>query len=202
MGSLFTAIIGDPGAGKTMLMTRLALSDMQIRQEKIIANYHLKFPYEYHSYNDVINMSRSKDVRLKKASINWDELAMGADAYDFLNTSNRELTKITAQLRKFESHITFTVQRLSWITHRMRQVVSTYIFMVDLDAEIFDHSNYKNQCALQFGYTTCNQHMEIVNEGTFSGHYAKDFYDDKEIIDKVEEPKKVKTTKVSEKVKV
>lgn len=182
----FTAVCGDWGSGKTLLLSRMGY-DRAMQGEKVIANYHVNFPHTYMSYQEFVKSATDgfPHDEIRNAFILWDEAAMGADAYEFLEMPAKQIMMIVTQLRKFDAEITFTVQRFNWIIRRMRQVTNRYFLMKDLDAELFDHRRYK--CGLQFEITILNKYQEFAGRKLWDGtkSVGLELYDTRERIGKV-----------------
>lgn len=185
-GHIF-AIIGEPGSGKTNLMTAI-LRENQQDGEKIIANYKLAFPFRLMPFSE---MAKFKHTGIRRAKIGMDELGKGADSYDFLSSNNRKITTLTAEIRKFECQVFYTVQRWRWIVKRIRDRTDYFILLQDQDRDT-PHKPGKYTCNGLFNVFILNTDLEIQNpfdRGTrkhipavFDGKPYRHLYDDKEVI--------------------
>lgn len=129
----FLAIIGDPGSGKTNMLTRILYREHRLGTPIISNLESLKLPQTYMGFDDLLNAVERNDSRLNYAYVGTDELGVGADSYDFLSPKSRALVKFNTQRRKFGIRWAYTVQRQSMITFRLRQLTSAYISMSDPD---------------------------------------------------------------------
>lgn len=164
-------IIGNRGAGKTCLLTSLLYIDYNMKH-KIIANYHLKFPFTYMPFEELSELPES----LKGATIGMDELGIGADSRQFFSKRNSNITKLITQLRKRHCLLYYTVQRHNLIDKRIRQQTDNYILM-----EKTGHKGIFTMRMLD-GWT-----LELLSKSSFDGRKFFDMYDTNEIIELKEE---------------
>ena len=171
----FIGIIGEKGSGKSNLLTAL-LYDEYGNGRKIVANYHLKFPFLYKSFADMTTLSDD----LQDAVIGMDELAEGADSYEFLASNPRKITKLVAQIRKRNAVGIYNVQKYGWITKRLRDQTDAFILMEDLDKRKADHTPYN--CDGVFRAEFCDEHFRVIRTAVFDGKPFRSLYDTQEII--------------------
>lgn len=175
----FTAIIGDRGAGKTCYLTSL-LRRHHASGQTVVSNYHLNFPHVKMAFQDI----RALPKELHRTVVGLDELAIGADSYDFFSKSTRELTTFVAEIRKRQCIVYFTTQRFSMIAKRLRLQTDGFIFMEDVDknAPLKFGQIHRDVCAGVFNIYWADSNLRIVNRKSFLGRNYWDMYDTDEII--------------------
>ena len=127
-GELFTAIIGDPGSGKSNLMTAI-LYDAHDNGTPVVANYLLRFPYRQMPFSEMVTLPED----LQDCIIGADELPTAADSYEFLMSGPKNMAKLVSQLRKRNATCVYTAQRENMIAKRLRQLTTAFIVMEDVD---------------------------------------------------------------------
>lgn len=160
-------IVGDRGAGKTCLMTALLYIDYA-NGHKIVANYHLNFPFKYMSFQKVAELPPD----IKNATLGFDELGIGADSREFFKKRNSGIGKLITQIRKRNCLMYYTVQRLNLIDKRIRQQTDKYILL----EKTANHGI--SVLRLLEGWNT-----EMLAKTTFDGRRFFDMYDTNEIIE-------------------
>lgn len=134
----FVGIIGEGGAGKTTLLTHLLLNAHNEGQP-VVANYHLKqIPFDLMPFWELAQLTE-RDGKVDKrrvagAVVGMDELAVGADSYEFFASGPQKITKFVAMSRKLNCEVIYTVQFFHMIAARLRQQTQGFIFCEDLDA--------------------------------------------------------------------
>lgn len=137
----FIAIIGEAGSGKTTLMTSLLIRSA-VGGNRIVSNYHLNVPaiesdfgvkldHLYMTYQELASLPAS----LTGSVVGMDEMAKGADSYDFFSHQSRHLTTLVAESRKRQAIMYFNVQRFGMIAKRLRDQVNGFILMEDGDKD-------------------------------------------------------------------
>lgn len=183
----FVAIIGDAGSGKTTLMTAILYQSWQ-SGSKVISNYHLTgIPHTLMAFSQLATLP----PEITGSVIGMDELGKGADSYEFFSAQSQKLTTLVSQSRKRHCVVYFTVQRFNLIAKRLRQQVSGFILMDDLDATTphcicsklpcrCRRKGYK--CARQFKCTFVDQYKKVVNVTEFDGTPWGGYFDTDEIV--------------------
>ena len=121
---MIIGILGQLGAGKTLLMTLLGYN-LYRQGYKVYANYHLNFPYTYlQDFEDFDNI----DVE-KENVVLLDEIWTTADARRSLHEPAIQLSKRILQSRKKRSHILYTAQFSRLVDVRIRNITNA-IFVV------------------------------------------------------------------------
>lgn len=164
-------IIGNRGAGKTCLMTDLLYKDYKAGR-KVIANYHLKFPVVYMSFEKVATLPEE----LQDATLGFDELGIGADSRAFFSKRNSKISKLVTQIRKRKCLLYYTVQRFNLIDKRIREQTDYFILM-----------EAKKAKGVFIGYVLDGGTGDNIRRFVFYGHKAFGLYDTNEIIDFEEE---------------
>lgn len=173
---LFTGILGDPGTGKTSLMTHFLYCAYKAGHP-VIANYHLKFKATYMTFKELA--ASVGDEKLRRAIIGIDELSEGADSYNWLDMQPRQITKLVSQLRKMEAQVFYNDQRFNKVIKRLRDITDGFFLMDDNDAP---HPNKDYQCACIFNVIALDKYFHKTGEFTFRGVGVHGLYDSKEII--------------------
>lgn len=174
----FTGIIGDPGSGKSNLLTSIGY-DAHKKGLKVIANYKLNFPYQLMPFSEIAKMPED----LFHSVVLMDELGKGADSYDFFSKDSRRIVTIVTQLRKRHCLVYYTVQRFAWIAKRLRERTDGYVLMQDLDGHIPHHGlKQPYTCQGLFQASFLNSYYEKISESVFDGKPTRDLYDTDEII--------------------
>jgi hypothetical protein len=180
---MFTGIIGEPGSGKTNFLTAM-LYRAHKRGRKVVANYPLYFP---HTRMDFKTLATLPDL-VQDCIVAMDELAIGADAYDFWKHDARNLTTLVAEYRKRNVDLWYSVQYGTWITLRLRQSTGPRVIMYDLDRHITHCKHYNRECP---GSPACNgyvcngiymcymfnEHGDFVRRRPFNGRKYWTLYD-------------------------
>jgi molybdopterin-guanine dinucleotide biosynthesis protein len=117
-------IVGRRGFGKTAFMTAIGY-DSHLQGYQVFANYHLKFPHEQISLEELSELP----AHVHDCVVLMDEFHTGADAYDFFTKRARSLTKFVTQLRKRRVTFLYTTQYIEQIAKRLR-VQTDYIVMM------------------------------------------------------------------------
>lgn len=110
-------ILGNRGAGKTLLMTALAKDSFITEKKNIFANYTLK-GFHYRSIK-VSELGKFPDW-LTDGIILIDEMQVGGDAYNFLHKNVKGMTDFITQIRKRRLTFIYTTQRFRTVTKRLR----------------------------------------------------------------------------------
>ena len=164
------AIVGDRGSGKTLLAVSLAHQNATLGQN-IFSNIEMyDIPYRKVKFADIASFPDW----LHDGIIIMDEMQVGADAYNFLSSSVKNLTEFITQIRKRNVTFIYITQIFTQVTKRLRLQTNYYIevhrISKDLDGvahyEVFDLMN---------GY-------KKVNENVFDGRPYFPFYNTKQII--------------------
>ena len=120
MEGSIVGIIGDRGAGKTLLLTSMLYHDWKAGK-KIITNYKLQFGstqrITYASFGEIAQLPEW----IADAVIGMDELGEGADSREFFKKRNQNIGKLAMQIRKRRSTVVYTVQNFNYIDKRLRQ---------------------------------------------------------------------------------
>lgn len=172
-----TAIIGDPGSGKTSLLTAVLHDYGLLGGFPVIANYRLEFPSVYMPFDQFALLPES----IKGAYIGMDELGVGADSYEFMASGPRKITRLSAQARKRECRIYYTAQRFGMVTKRLRDLTDGFILMEDLDKGKPGHT--LETCNALFRATFLDSMERIMRRVIFSGKPYQHLYNTREIID-------------------
>ena len=170
---LVIAIVGRRGSGKTLLLTEL-LRDAFEHKRKVIANYHLRFPYTYLRLEDVAKLPES----IHDAALGLDELHMAADSRDFTRKSNRNLSTLFTQMRKRRCTVYYTTQFQSQIDKRIRQHTDVLIHCEPTDVPGVIRATVHDAPALMFSHVRDT----ILNRFVFDGRGIFDLYDTNEVI--------------------
>lgn len=180
------AIIGNQGSFKTCLLTSLLDARAKLGRA-IAANYHLNIPYTPMPFSKIATL----DPGFVNIDFGVDELAVGADSYDFFATQARKISRFTLQLRKRGSYFYYTTQKFSLIPRRIRLETGKFYFMRDLDEDYSPADprlSHRDICAGFAEITCCNQHLDILwqtngrNIPHFDGKPYFGLYDDREMI--------------------
>ena len=165
-------VLGDRGAGKTCLMTRMAYHYSKIDGLKIYSNFHLKdIPYTPISF---AQLAQLPDY-LYNAIVLLDEIQIGADAYEIFKRSNKAITKFATQLRKRKITLYYSTQVFTMATKRLRQQTN-YI----IECNTTEHNGI-------FNIKTFDKNLppkqQFINEFIFDGRPYFNMYDTDEVID-------------------
>lgn len=185
----FIAILGDPGTGKTTLMTSVLYANSQYGN-KIISNYKL-FGID-HVLMPFSKLAELPD-ELNGSTIGMDELGKGADSYEYMAERSKKLTLLVAESRKRHCTVYFTAQHYGLIAKRLRRQVNGFILMEDLDKltphcscpKSFDRCRCGREgyrCAQQFRATFCDDRKRITGTKHFDGRPWGKFFDTDEVI--------------------
>lgn len=173
----FIAIIGEMGGGKTCLATRILKMNHDIGR-RVGANYNLKFPSTLISFEELAKFP----AEMHHMDFVMDELGTGADSYDFMNETPKNITKLVTQTRKLHNRIYYTVQRFNFIARRLRQLTAGFIFCEDMDSDK-DHEAKGFVCGGIFRLSYFNAEGEPTRKPRlFDGRSTWPLYDTDEII--------------------
>jgi len=167
-------ILADRRTGKTSLATYL-LYDAHLRGIKVVANYHLNFPFTYMSFADIVKLMSDKAVterrnELRGAYIGLDELSEGADSYEFWQKPAKQLSKLASQLGKLEARIFYTDQRWNKVAKRLRDQTDIFICL--------EKTGIKGVAT----YTVIDRELRVLANGGFDGRSIWHLYDHQEFI--------------------
>ena len=171
------AVVGDMGSGKTCFMTYLAYLD-HMNDRKVIANYHLKFPYEFMPFKKMMELPDD----IYRASLFADEIHMLADSRSIWKAGNKALTKLATQIRKRKCILYYTTQNMKQVDVRLRRVTDQWISCQPYgDPVRFVDGQPEYH---YFRITVFNNQFEPpTSEKIFHGQPYFKFYDTEEIID-------------------
>lgn len=180
-------ILGDRGAFKTCKLVSALYEDWQ-NGEKITANFHLKFPFQYRTFEQVREeldrMEREPDYVPTFAGnkVAFDELSTGADSYEFMLTGNKKITKFVSQLRKIDCMMYYTDQRFDKVVKRIRDQTDAFFLMRDLDKGKMRHPNgkpahrHRDVCDGLAEYLIVDSWLEPIGKGKARKFDGKPWY--------------------------
>lgn len=177
----FIGIIAHPGDGKTNFLTAILEDVVTVDKRGVAANYNLKFPYTYVTFQEIVDHS----PKIQGKVVGIDEIGEIADAYDFNQDFVRDLTKTIRQGRKDEATYYYTIQDFNILPPRLRRATGEFYLPKDLDRNAFDHSDPRNfgRCKSQFHITRLDENMNKISEFLFNGKPTRDLYDTRQKID-------------------
>ena len=165
-----TGITGGMGSGKTLIMTLLGYLE-HLSGKKVLANYHLHFPFDYLSLNTV--MEQIKDnVQLTNIVMLIDEMHIAFDARSSMSSRNRYGSYFVLQTRKRDVQLYFTTQSIWQVDIRVRENMDRMITCSKIGDNLFE-------------YVICDytQDPPITKKLRMNGVVAYQLYDTREIID-------------------
>lgn len=169
---LVIGIVGPRGSGKTLLLTDY-LRDAYEHGRKVIANYHLSFPFQYMRLKEVAQMPPS----MRNAVVGLDELHIAADSRDFMGVNNRRISTLITQMRKRQCTVYYTTQFMSQVDRRIRLHTDLLIRCEALEPGIVEASVHDYQ---KLAYSHRTDHF--LDSFVFDGSPIFHLYDTNEII--------------------
>jgi replication-associated recombination protein RarA len=150
----FILLIGQQGAGKTLMMTKLAYDSFNDDKKPIYANYSLfGIPFKPITFNADLEYNKNKMDILKTLDKNpnffngsvmlLDELHLYLDSLDFMRANNRRFQIFFSQLRKRKILLIGTTQYLMNIDIRIRRQCLNVLEMSHLKNTIFRVDTHK-----------------------------------------------------------
>ena len=127
-------IIGDKGAGKTLLLAYLLYLD-HLEGRTIISNFHLSFDHKQKSFKELSKMPKY----LQKATVGYDEFHIAVDSRRATSNSNISFTTFLTQLRKRECILIYTTQLFSTMDKRVRDQTDIIVSPIGNDGEYFNY---------------------------------------------------------------
>lgn len=186
----FIGIIGAPGSGKTNLLTKYCYEYSQAGWP-IAANYGLRFDYVIKGFSELAKLPAD----LNGCFVGVDELAVGADSYDFMSSDSKEITDLVAEIRKRHCLVTYSVQYFPWIAKRLRTMTDAFIVMEDNDKHIAHCKHFHNPklcpglptcsgyiCAGNFHRVFLDNECNFIREDDWNGAPYWSLYDSSEIV--------------------
>ena len=162
-----TAIVGDFGSCKTLLMT--ALASMYQHEYKIFANYTLigikytKINFEY--------LAEFPD-ELRNAIVLIDESSVSMNAYDVFKKDVRKISNFIIQIRKRNIYMFYTIQRWNRSAITLRELTKYFYEMLATEVSGVALIKVYNQF----------EDETLVSETVFDGRRFFGMYDTEEII--------------------
>lgn len=192
----FIPILGDPGAGKTALMTYMG-KYVQERGYKVVTDYPVKYPHVLVTFEQIRTMLEPENHNFREsirgAYLLMDEMHEGGDAYDFASKWTRALSRVVAQRRHLDFTVLATYQRGSQIARRNRISGDFWFVLTDMDKrERIDFRPYPDRphrpfrnCAGLSRVEVLDEKFDIELEFVFDSKVVWEEYDSRYIISDV-----------------
>jgi hypothetical protein len=117
-----TAIVGELGSGKTLVLTLLGYKAYKLGY-KVFSNYWVAFPH--------VKVINPLDIeKIREGIFLADELWVWVDSRLSGSEQNQFLSKILLKTRKKKIILMYTAQNLSQIDLRIRNITNWYIFPI------------------------------------------------------------------------
>jgi len=132
LNNFVIGIVGDKGAGKTVLLAYLLYKDY-LDGKSIISNFSLSFEHKQKSFEE---LSKMPDY-LHNATVGYDEFHIAVDSRRSTSNSNIAFTTFLTQLRKRGCILIYTTQLFSTMDKRVRDQTDIIVSPVDIDGDYF-----------------------------------------------------------------
>lgn len=164
----FVGIIGDPGSGKTCLMTALLVQDSYYGR-LTFGTYTVNIArHQTCTFEQICDYAEQEGI-LTNASIAFDEMSIGGDAYAFLEATPRKMKVLVSQLRHDMAIAYYTCQNFRQITAPLRRATGGFLMMFDRDAKVNPGPYHWKTCGGLFDVTVLDQDMREIRKVTFDG---------------------------------
>lgn len=189
----FLPILGDPGSGKTALMTYMG-KYVQNRGYPVVSNYPVKYPHTLVTFEQIRTLLDPANIKfresLRGAYLLMDEMHEGGDAYDFASKWTRALSRVVAQRRHLDFTILATYQHGSQVVRRNRISGDFWFVLIDMDKrERIDLRPYPDRphrpfynCAGISRVEVLDEKFDIESEFVFESQHVWADYDSRYII--------------------
>ena len=127
-------IIGDKGAGKTLLLVYLLYKDY-LMGRNIVSNFSLSFDHKQKSFKELSKMPKY----LNNATVGYDEFHMAVDSRRSTSNANISFTTFLTQLRKRGCILIYTTQLFNTMDKRVRDQTDIIVTPIDNDGEYFTY---------------------------------------------------------------
>ena len=134
LNAFVIGIIGDKGAGKTLLLAYLLYKD-HLEGRDIISNFSLSFEHKQKSFKE---LSKMPDY-LRNATVGYDEFHMAVDSRRSTSNANIAFTTFLTQLRKRGCILIYTTQLFSTMDKRVRDQTDIIVTPINNDGEYFTY---------------------------------------------------------------
>lgn len=135
-----TAVVGDMGAGKTLIMTRQGHQRFK-KGCKVFANYGVRFAHE--KVNAAVLVGH--DVDLQNCVILGDEFHIILDSRNSMSGGNKMISYFVLQTRKRNVHLYFTTQDEGQVDIRLRRQVDYWIYCTRVGKHYFRYRIYNRR---------------------------------------------------------
>lgn len=149
MNGFFLAI-GQQGAGKTLLITKLLVDEYRKSKRKVYSNYTLKNGIEYTKITlnphrtrelgkipNILEMLDENPNVFNNSILAIDEIHLDLDSLDFMRKNNRRLQVFFSQLRKRNILLLGTTQYIMHVDVRIRRQCKNVFDMSHIKDGIF-----------------------------------------------------------------
>lgn len=106
---MITGLLGRQDSGKTLMLS-LKAHEYYKKGFKVFSNYHLKFPYEYVSFEDVENDIKNEESKYKGGIFCVDEIGTWLDSRTSMSKKSRVVSYFITQVRKRNLVFAYTTQ--------------------------------------------------------------------------------------------
>ena len=127
-------IVGDKGAGKTLILAYLLYKD-HLAGRSIISNFHLSFEHKQKSFKELSTLPKY----LQNATVGYDEFHIAVDSRRSTSNSNISFTTFLTQLRKRDCILIYTTQLFSTMDKRVRDQTDIIVSPIENDGEYFTY---------------------------------------------------------------
>ncbi len=187
-----TLIVGNLGSGKTLLLTSLAMAELE-EGKVVYATYHVHYKahghsVEYVDVGDLLTYFREQQTVFipESASLMVDEGYLGTDSRQSTSAANKLMTDFVLQSRHFGLDLYFCVQLASTIDKRIRKLVNNRILAEKLFSNHYD-DNGELVTQPYFKYTLVTDSGDY-REMLLSFDQAKEIYPMYDTMEIVEAP--------------
>ena len=148
----FAYIIGNKGSGKTALATAMAYIDF-LSGAPTYLNYPVGFKARSNviddnglpsslSSEDIIELFNEDPLKLRGATVVFDEAQMAASSRNFFAKSNKKLVEFIAMLRKLKCTLVITSQKFKKVDKWVREDAEYIITMEPENPELEENENF------------------------------------------------------------